>query len=64
MALDEPKDTDEVVDGEGYQLVVERSLLEQVGGLSIDFHDYGFSSGFSIRAGDAPAGGGCGPCAC
>lgn len=51
------------MDGEGYQLVVERKLLEQVGGLSIDFHDFGFSAGFTIHGGDAPAGG-CGPCTC
>ncbi|MBW2526699.1 MAG: hypothetical protein JRI23_21125 [Deltaproteobacteria bacterium] len=53
-----------MVDGEGYQLVCEKSLVEQVGGLSVDFHDFGYSSGFTIRSGDAPTGGGCGPGCC
>jgi Fe-S cluster assembly iron-binding protein IscA len=63
MALDEPTDKDEIIEGEGFRLVVERELLAQVGDLHVDYIERGWSSGFSIRtASQSPDG--CGGCSC
>jgi Fe-S cluster assembly iron-binding protein IscA len=63
MALDEPTEKDEIIDGEGFRLVVERELLEQVGGLHVDYVERGWSSGFSIRVANQSTDG-CGDCSC
>ena len=52
------------MDGNGYQIVVERELLKQVGGLSVDFQGAGWRAGFSIRTGQQPEDDGCGSCSC
>jgi len=60
MALDEPKDTDEVVDGDGFKVVADKSLLEEMGGVKVDYRKSAFGGGFIIQ----PEGDFSGSCAC
>ena len=59
MALDEPKDNDEVFTDESFDVVVDKDLLAQIGGVNIDFQSNRWmGSGFSIQSAK-PAGGAC-----
>ncbi|MCP4680037.1 MAG: hypothetical protein GY854_32010 [Deltaproteobacteria bacterium] len=61
MALDEPTDNDEVLADELFDVVVDKDLLAQLGGVAIDFQSNRWmGSGFSIK----PAKPGGGACAC
>jgi iron-sulfur cluster assembly protein len=42
MALDEPKDTDDVFDVKGLQFVVDRYFMEKAEKINIDFTGMGF----------------------
>jgi Fe-S cluster assembly iron-binding protein IscA len=55
LALDEPKDTDEVVKVEGFSYVVDRDFLKQVQPIKVDFVDIGFRLSCAVEFG-----GGCG----
>lgn len=62
MALDEPKDDDAVLDQNGYVLLVDpqtRDVVDQSGGLTIDYVDEAHQKGYMLRLNKA--GGGCGP---
>jgi Fe-S cluster assembly iron-binding protein IscA len=50
MALDEPKDNDEVVKSNGITYLVDKQLLDQVKPITIDFVESGWGSGFSISS--------------
>lgn len=60
LALDDPKDSDDVFDVEGYSFVVDKELLGQATPLTVDFACSGFSIDSSLELG----GGGCGGCSC
>jgi Fe-S cluster assembly iron-binding protein IscA len=60
MALDESKDSDEVIEGEGFSVVVDKSLLEEMGGIKVDYRNSVFGAGFTI----VPMGEFSGGCAC
>ena len=67
MALDEPKDDDSVQDENGFQLIIQQSLLDQTGGLSVDFLTGPLRKGFQIQASSQSGGcssSGCGPSDC
>ena len=49
MALDEPKDGDEVLEKDGFKVVVERSLVREMGGIDISYRNVGYGGGFVIR---------------
>lgn len=59
LALDEPKDTDDVFDNEGIKFLVDKDLLVQCKEIKVDFVDSGPRSGFAIYS-PVPLGGGCG----
>ncbi len=59
LALDEPKEKDETVDGEGFKVVAEKSLLEQMGGITVDYRKSAFGGGFVIRPKGENIGGSC-----
>ncbi len=42
MALDEPKDTDNVYDIDGFKYIVNQEFLEKVKPIKIDFSEMGF----------------------
>ena len=51
MALDEPSDNDEVFDVNGFKVIIEKQLLEKVGGAKIDFETSRWKgAGFRIFA--------------
>ena len=60
LALDEPKDSDDVFDIEGYSFVVDKELLTQAKPLTVDFACSGFSVDSSLKlSGGGGCGGGC-----
>jgi len=66
MVLDEPTSKDEVFKINGFQMVVDSDLMQQTGGITVDYVDYGMGSGFKLMP-KAPIGGerGCGSsCSC
>ena len=49
MALDEPKETDEKLSSNGFDVVIEKSLLGQLGGVTIDYQtNRWMGSGFQV----------------
>jgi iron-sulfur cluster assembly protein len=48
MALDEPKDTDNVYDIDGFKYIVNQEFLEKVKPIKIDFSEMGFKLDCSI----------------
>ncbi len=70
MALDEPNDTDEVISRGGFTILVDpqtRDIVDQSGGLTIDYVDEDHQKGYLLRlntAGDSCGsdGGGCSGC--
>lgn len=64
MALDEPKDNDEVVQNDGITYMINKDLYDQVKPISVDFVESAYGSGFSIRSNLKKEGGGCGSTSC
>ncbi len=42
MALDEPRETDEVFDIDGYQYIIDKDFLEKAKPIKVDFLEIGF----------------------
>ena len=63
MALDEPKDTDDKLEGEGYCIVADKEMVESFGGLALDFEVSGWGAGFRITP-TTKADDSCGTCSC
>ena len=42
MALDEPRDTDDVFDIDGFQFIVDKNFLREAGPIKVDFSGFGF----------------------
>jgi len=61
MALDEPRDSDQVFDIEGFKYIVDTNFMEKAKPIMVDFSNYGFKIDCGIDFG-ASAGGcsGCG----
>ncbi len=61
LALDEQQTNDKVFEVKDYTFLVEKTLLEQAGTITIDFNGYtGFSLASNIQASDT--GGSCSSC--
>jgi iron-sulfur cluster assembly protein len=63
MALDEPKETDEVIKDNNITYLIEKKLLDEVKPINIDFVDSAMGSGFSITS-NLSKGDSCGSCSC
>lgn len=63
MALDEPRDDDEVVSEEGVTFLINKELFDQAKPINVDFVESAMGSGFSISS-SLSNGGGCGSCSC
>jgi len=59
MALDEPKDSDDLFDVKGLKFVVDKEFMEKAQHINIDFNGMGFSLDSGIDLGQ---GGNCGGC--
>jgi len=55
MALDEPQDTDDVYDIEGFKYVVNKDFLEKAQPIKVDFLINGFKLDCGIEFGPASA---------
>lgn len=65
MALDEPKDDDEIVKDNGFTYLINKELFEQAKPINVDFIDSGMGQGFSISSKMQMGGGECSTsCAC
>ncbi|MEI6315029.1 MAG: hypothetical protein WCO89_09175 [Syntrophus sp. (in: bacteria)] len=62
MALDEPKETDEVVQDSGLTFLIDKTLYEEAKPITVDFMDSAMGSGFKLSSSLAASGGGCGSC--
>ncbi len=60
MALDEPKDTDNVYDVNGFQFIMDKEFDEKAKPVTVDFLGYGFKINSSIDFGPASACSSCG----
>ena len=49
MALDEPKDSDEVYEIEGFKYIVDKDFMEKAKPVKIDFTSYGFKLSSNIE---------------
>jgi Fe-S cluster assembly iron-binding protein IscA len=59
MALDEPKDDDQVFEVNDLKYVINKDLYEQVKPINVDFVETAMGSGFSIQS-NLNAGASCG----
>lgn len=59
MALDEPRDTDNIFNVNGFQFIIDKEFYEKAKPVSVDFMGYGFRINSSLSFG---GGGGCGGC--
>ena len=59
MALDEPKDTDNVYDVNGCQFIVDKDFYEKAKPVTVDFLGYGFKISSGIEFGPTS---GCSSC--
>ena len=63
MALDEPKDNDEVFEKSGVTYLMEKDLYERTQPINVDFIESAMGSGFSITSA-LSGGNSCGSCSC
>lgn len=61
LALDEPKETDEVYHRNGVRYVVDGELRKRTGEITIDYVEMGWRSGFTITSERPIFGGVCSP---
>ena len=60
MALDEPKETDNVYDVNGFQFIMDKDFDEKAKPVTVDFLGYGFKISSGIDFGEASACSSCG----
>ena len=58
MALDEPKENDEVFDVDEFKFCVEKELMDKAKPMTVDMSRFGFAINSSLELG----GGNCGSC--
>ena len=63
MALDEPKDSDEIIEDNGIKYLIDKNLYEEVKPINVDFVESAMGSGFSIMS-NLAKGNSCGSCSC
>jgi iron-sulfur cluster assembly protein len=66
MALDEPKENDQVFTEKGVTFIINRELYKEVQPVSIDFVESAMGAGFMVKSELTNKGGGCGggTCSC
>ena len=63
MALDEPRDSDNVYTREGLTFVMDTALLEDAQPVTVDYVENDMGSGYTISS-NLPKSSGCGSCSC
>jgi len=64
MALDEPRNEDEVIEEKGTKFVIDKELLTQAQPINVDFITSPQGAGFKLTSNLSAAEGGCGSCSC
>ena len=64
MALDEPKENDEVFNKGGLTFLVNKDLLDSVKPINVEFVETPRGSGFSVTSALSNKKDGCGSCSC
>jgi len=59
LALDEQKDTDDVFDEKGYTFIVDKSLMQTAGPITVDGNQFGFRVNSNLQQN---SGNGCNSC--
>lgn len=59
MALDEPRDTDNVFTVNGFQFIIDKDFYEKAKPVTVDFMGYGFRINSNINLSPGGACGGC-----
>ena len=66
MALDEPSDKDQIQVEAGFRMIIEKNLLRQSGGVTVDYLNGPMRKGFNVKAtsqgGCSTEGSGCSGC--
>ncbi|HUN55694.1 MAG TPA: IscA/HesB family protein [Smithella sp.] len=62
MALDDPRNDDEVFDEKGTKFVIEKDIYNQAKPIHVDFVDTPHGSGFKLTSALSAASDGCGSC--
>ncbi|UCD90477.1 MAG: hypothetical protein JSW04_03280 [Desulfobacterales bacterium] len=52
MALDEPRDTDDIFDIDGFQYIVDKEFMKAAEPIKVDFSGFGFQFDCGIDFGD------------
>ena len=60
MALDEPKESDNVYDVNGFQFIMDKAFDEKAKPVTVDFLGYGFKISSNIDFGPSSSCSGCG----
>ena len=63
MALDEPKENDEIIKDNGITYLIEKNLYEKAKPINIDYVESAMGSGFAIMSAIS-LGNSCGSCSC
>lgn len=66
MVLDEPKDSDNVFQVNGFTMLVDKDLMEKTKEITVDYVNYAMGAGFKLSSAlPVGGGGGCGStCSC
>jgi iron-sulfur cluster assembly protein len=64
MALDEPRDEDEVIEEKGTKFVIEKDIFNQAQPINIDFISTPQGAGFKLTSSLSADESGCGSCSC
>jgi Fe-S cluster assembly iron-binding protein IscA len=64
MALDEPKEIDEVFNESGLTFLINKELLDSAKPINVEFVETPRGSGFSVTSGLTNKDSGCGSCSC
>jgi iron-sulfur cluster assembly protein len=59
MALDEPRETDQVFNVNGFKFIVDKDFYEKAKPVKVDFMGYGFRISSNLQLGASGCGGGC-----
>jgi Fe-S cluster assembly iron-binding protein IscA len=60
MALDEPRENDEIIKDNGINYLIDKELLDQAKPINVDFVESAFGAGFSISSKLSTCGASCG----
>jgi len=63
MALDEPKENDEIIEESGIKYLIEKGLYDKIKPINVDFVESAMGSGFAISSA-LSQGNSCGSCSC